>query len=203
MRRVNRLGVAVILVALIGGCTLPAPRDNYPDGCSGVPGDDTLPPSALPADLATHGPGAPGQVVELLARARPGWGSPIPLLYVFDASGRHETQFRNPHTLAVDRAFRVAEDDAYWYESIDDGVYQVPEFGQCDIAAILGTTPSFRAPAGGLLFFQFVVPGACDQCDAITRAIEELLAAHPDLPMRWVRVMVPPSVGKLRIDEDA
>lgn len=203
MRCIDRALVAIACVVLLGGCVWPAPRGEAPPGCSGVPGDDTPPPAALPAGAATHGPGGSGQIVDLVARARPSWGSPIPLLYVFDGAGRFETRFRNTRTPLVDPVFRAAEQDAFWYEGLDDGLYEVPELGQCEIAAVLGSAPSFRAPDDGLLFFQFVVPDVCDECDEITGAIERFVAAHPDMPVRWVRVMVPRSVGKLRVDEDS
>lgn len=203
MPGVPQIASMMLLLALLAGCVWPAPRGKMPPECSGIPGDDTPPLSALPAGIATHGPGGSGQVVELVARARPGWGSPIPLLYVFDDAGRFETRFRNPRTLVVDPVFLAAEQSAYWYEGVDDGVYQVPELGQCEIAAVLGTAIPLRAPAGGLLFLQFVVPDTCAECGEITDAIERLVGANPSMPVRWVRVMVPRSVGKLRVDEES
>ena len=58
---------------------------------------------------------------------------------------------------------------------------------------------NFRAPPGGIQFVQFVMP-ECVECEQISAAIEAVISAHPALPVRWVRITVPRSVGPLRDD---
>ena len=199
------LPTLVTVVVMSAGCASSPPYGSYPDGCSGVPGDDASPPWALAHEQATHGPGSLGRAVELTAVSRPPWpwNGALPPLYVFDDRGGPETRFRNPHTLLDAPAFASAETKAYWHEGVDGGIYQVPEFGACDLAAMLDQTLSVRAPQGGLLFFQFIIAQPCTTCDEITSAIDTLIHAHPTLPVRWIRVLVPPSIGKVDVVESS
>jgi hypothetical protein len=58
---------------------------------------------------------------------------------------------------------------------------------------------SFHAPQHGLLFVQFVV-ASCGECDRISSAIRTVIATHPELPVRWVRIRVPGNIGSLDHD---
>lgn len=194
--------LVAVVILLLSGCVLQPRYGVYPAGCSGVPGDDTPPPWNKVADAVTHGPAGTGVIVEHTAVSGPPWpwtGS-VPPLYVFDDEGNFETRFRNRDTLLLDPAFVEAEAEAYWVEVVGDAGYQVPDFTACDIAAMLGQAPSFRAPPGGLLFVQFVTE-ECDACDGVERAIDALVALHPDLPVRWMRVRLPAAVQATGSDD--
>ena len=62
---------------------------------------------------------------------------------------------------------------------------------------MLSEPVSFHALPRGLLFMQYVVP-SCDECDRITSAIRMVIATHPDIPVRWVQIRIPPSTGSLK-----
>lgn len=124
---------------------------------------------------------------------------PIPLLYVFGEEGEHVMSGHNLAKLLGDPVFAEAERNAYWGEVVDGNFYRVPELDRCSQAAMLSGGLNFRAPQGGIQFVQFVAP-KCDECDRISAAIERIIADHPALPVRWVRIAVPRSVGTLRED---
>jgi hypothetical protein len=95
-----------------------------------------------------------------------------------------------------DPVFVQVEREAYWGEVADGHFYHVPWLDKCSQAAMLDKEISFRAPSNGILFVQFLAP-SCDECDRITKAIDRFIVQNPTVPVRWVRVSVPRSVGTL------
>lgn len=126
-------------------------------------------------------------------------GRGIPLLYVFDSEGDYVTRGHALAKLLGRDAFLQAERDAYWGEVVDDAYYEIPNLDKCSQAAMLEGGLNFRAPSGGIQFVQFVMP-KCIECEQISAAIETVIAEHPAVPVRWVRIKVPRSVGTLRDD---
>ena len=203
MQRMTSEKRALLLIAallFVGGC-MSAPVGTLGSGCSGVPGDFRNPEAATTAGEATHGPGAPSRVIERVATARPpGPTVPgdhaIPMLYVFDPDGGYVNLVHPLAELLRDPAFVDAANDAYWGEVVDDSFYFVPNLDKCSQAAMLDGDLNFLAPAGGIQFVQLVAPN-CGECDEISTAIERVIATHPDLPVRWVRIAIPRSIGTL------
>jgi len=98
--------------------------------------------------------------------------------------------------LLTNPAFVQVEKEAYWGEVVDNRYYQVPQLDKCSQAAMLSEPISFRAPPNGIMFMQFLAP-SCSECTQLTQAIEAFVAQNPQMPVRWVQVTVPNSVGKL------
>lgn len=199
----TRWFLAGALMLASSACSV-APVGKVGAGCTGVPGDFRTPAGFDVPGSATHGPGASGRVIEQVAVARPPGatipgGRGIPLLYVFDPDGDYVTRGHRLTTLLERPAFVQAESDAYWGEVLDDAYYEIPNLDKCSQAAMLDGDLNFHAPPGGIQFVQFVVP-ECDECEQISAAIEAVIADHPALPVRWVRIAVPRSVGTLRKD---
>lgn len=185
-----------LLGLALAGAAMPAPSHasvsppgTLPAGCSGVPGDLRTPTQSTAAGVPTHGPGAVGRPVALTAVARPD-ASSIPPLYVFDDHGRHVMAGDKRFKVLDDPAFDRADHAAYWGELVDDAFYRIPWLDKCAQASMLAEPVSFRAPQDGVLFMQFLTP-ACAECAALTAAIEGVIAGHPTLPVRWVRISVP------------
>lgn len=189
-----RLRCGVFLVSLLVGCSA-APRGKVPDSCSGVPGDFRTPNASLDAGHATNGEGTEGQPVELKAIARPP-GNIIPLLYIYGPDAEYVVGNHPYSKILSDSAFTQVASEAYWGEAADGRYYQIPWLDKCSQAAMLDTGISFRAPPKGILFMQFLAP-SCEECDRITKAIEGFISQNPTMPVRWVRVTVPRSVGTL------
>lgn len=148
---------------------------------------------------ATHGPAGTGKPVELTAIARPATGNVIPLLYVFDDGGRHVTSGEPLADKLASPAFRKAEQQAYWGEFSGGRYDRIPWLDACSQASMMREPLSFRAPAGGLLFVQYVAP-LCSECIGLGSAIRNLIDANPALPVRWVRITVPANIGSLTSD---
>jgi hypothetical protein len=147
---------------------------------------------------ATHGPGAPGRPLELQAVARPPALSPvIPLLYVYDADGDYVSAYHSLAKILTDAAFEQVAKEAYWGEIADNHWYWIPWLDKCSQAAMLKESVSFRAPPDGIMFMQFLAP-FCSECTRITTAVEDFIAKNPKMPVRWVRVSVPGSIGSLK-----
>jgi len=148
---------------------------------------------------ATHGPGAQGQPVALTAVARPPvslLGGVVPLLYVYGPDGEYVSGRHAYEKLLTNPTFVQVEKEAYWGEVVDNRYYQVPQLDKCSQAAMLSEPISFRAPPNGIMFMQFLAP-SCSECTQLTQAIEAFVAQNPQMPVRWVQVTVPNSVGKL------
>jgi hypothetical protein len=182
---------------LLAGCVAAVGR-LAPD-CSGVPGDLRDPAASKAPVLATHGPGAPGQPVDLVATYRPAsteWPDRVylPSLFVFDDAGQHVTAGHPRRGLLADPVFGVLEKQAFWGEVMDDGYYLVPNVDKCNQASMFRGGLDFRAPSGGLLFVQYVAD-RCADCSATAAAIEGVIRENPQLPVRWIRVAVPRSIG--------
>ena len=186
------------IALLVCGCSV-APVGTLPRECSGVPGDFRTPNAMLEPGAATHGPGTNGQPVELNAVARPwpGLGGAIPLLYIYDPVGDYVFGSHSYEKLLTDPAFVQVENEAYWGEIVDNRYYLVPQLDKCSQASLLGAPISFRAPPKGIMFMQYLTSG-CTECAHLTKAIEDFIASNPDMPVRWVRVSVPGSIGSLR-----
>ncbi|QWF15568.1 hypothetical protein [Lysobacter capsici] len=126
-----------------------------------------------------------------MASLSPGKDRSVPPLYIFGAGGEHITEPVAENTWwSDDPTFERLRDEAYWGEVVDRQFYRVPWLGQCEIGRLLPHAEPMRAPPGGLLFLQFLTPG-CAQCGDATAAIQRLVAAHPELPVRWVQIEVP------------
>lgn len=188
--------IAFLAAALCAGCV--APIGRLPMGCSGVPGDFRTPAAAVEQGEATHGPGAPGRPVAMAAVSRPPlpMGAAIPLLYVFDDEAAYVNRLHGRSELLADPALALVEKEAYWMEADDTSVYLIPELDKCQQSAMFKESFSFVAPSGGLLFVQYI-PETCAQCVEITAAIERLIASNGELPVRWIRVAVPRTIGEL------
>jgi len=191
-----RLTIWVMLASLLFGCGT-APRGRLPADCSGVPGDFHTPDTSLRPGDATHGPGTQGRPVELEAVARPpSRNSVIPLLYIYGPQGEYVVDTHPYAKLLKDPAFVQVRKEAYWGEVVDSSYYQVPWLDKCSQAAMLGRDVSFVAPPKGILFMQFVPP-SCAECDRLTKAIDDFTQQNPAMLVRWVRVIVPRSIGAL------
>lgn len=190
----------ILCFALLLQACASAPRGVLPDSCSGVSGDLRLPTGGDAIVPATHGPATAGRAIELTAIARPATSEFIPLLYVFDDRGEH-VHAGTPHaeTLTAS-AFRKVEAEAYWAEVSGGGFWRVPWLDTCAQASMLREPLSFRAPAGGLLFVQYLAP-LCSECVGLTIAIQGVIDANPTMPVRWVRINVPPGIGSLQSSE--
>jgi len=186
--------IASALALLLTGC-LSAPIGALGDECSGVPGDFRTPATNAPTDPSD----STAEVVRLTARARPATSSVIPLLYVYDENADHVFRNTEPGEVLTAAIFEAMEREAYWGELVDDQFYRVPWLDKCSQASMVSIPLDFRAPRGGLLFVQFETQ-QCDECDAIATAIRDVTAAHPALPVRWIRIDVPRNVGRLRRD---
>lgn len=194
---IGRFACGFVFALVLSSCSQ-LPAGKMPPECSGVPGDFRTPNAFLQPGSATHGPGAPGRPIELQAIARPPFGSTvIPLLYVYGPEGEYVVG-RHPYsTKLTDPAFVQVEKEAYWGEIVDNRYYQVPQFDKCSQAAMLGPDVSFLAPAQGIMFMQFLAP-FCSECGRVTSAIEGFIANNPRMPVRWIRVSVPGSIGVLK-----
>jgi hypothetical protein len=188
--------LALFLAAALAACAS-VERGVRPKSCSGVPGDLRVPNGGDVLAPATHGPGATGRPVELTAIARPATSEVIPLLYVYDDQGVNVTEGHPLARMLMAPAFRKVEREAYWNEVTGSGYYRVPWLDACSQASMLPEPISFHAPAGGLLFVQYLSP-ICSQCAGIATAIHGVIGANPTLPVRWVRISVPPQIGSLK-----
>ncbi len=179
---------------LLAGC---ASTGRYAAECSGVPGDFRTPNASAQPGIPTHGPGGTGEPVEITAKAKPPWGiGSIPPLYVFDADAAHVNGLHPLSRLLEQPVFRQAEEQAFWGELVGESFHLVPELDACSQAAMLESGISFKAPPDGLLFMQYTTPG-CVQCQAVSVAISELIESNPGLPVRWIKVTVPRSIGRV------
>jgi len=196
-----RLALSVIFCCsgLLTACATVAPYGSFAVGCTGVPGDLRTPhgDSVVSQQAAT----APGAAVplELTATARPFNSPGIPLLYVYDEDSGHVMSGMPIAKVLVDPVFAKVEAEAYWNEVAEGHFYRIPWLDKCSQASMLREPISFHAPPHGLLFVQFVV-SSCDECDRISSAIQAVIATHPELPVRWVRIRVPASIGSLKRD---
>lgn len=186
-------------VGFLTACTTVAPYGSFPVGCTGVPGDLRTPnrDDVLAHPAAT--PIGPAGPIELIATARPFNSSAIPLLYIYDEDSAHVTSGMPIAKVLIDPIFAQVEAEAYWNEIAEGHFYRIPWLDKCSQASMLREPISFRAPAHGLLFVQFVV-ASCDECDRIRSAIRAVIATHPELPVRWVRIRVPGNIGSLKRD---
>ncbi|WP_157754086.1 hypothetical protein [Lysobacter capsici] len=190
VRRAVAIAGALCLLAACASNPKAEAKDWLAD-CSGVPGDPTTPAALDTAGPATHGPGAPGRAVRLVASLLPEEDLPVPPVYIFGAHGEHITGPDAGNTWwSADPTFERLRDEAYWGEVVDRRFYRVPWLGQCEIGRLLPHAEPMRGPPGGLLFLQFLTPD-CAQCGDASAAIERLVAAHPELPVRWVQIQVP------------
>lgn len=183
---------------LLASCTTVAPYGSTPVGCTGVPGDLRTPKDD---DLLATPAASAGRVepINLVATARPFTRTGIALLYIFDEKSNHVTSGMPLAKMLIDPVFLQVESEAYWNEVNDGRFYRIPWLDKCSQASMLNEPISFRAPAHGLLFVQYVVP-SCNECDRISSAIRAVIATHPELPMRWIRVRIPASIGTLKHD---
>jgi hypothetical protein len=186
---------AFTLVLLMIGCSA-APRGRMPAGCSGVPGDQRLPGSEAPLPAPTHGPMGSSEPIELTADARPFSSSQIPLLYIYDEGAGQVMVGEGKGKLLTDPAFMQVQQEAYWSEIDSGAFYRVPWLDKCSVASMVSGEINFHAPAGGLLFVQFLTP-KCSECDRLTNAVQLVLSQNPELSVRWIRITVPRSVGHL------
>lgn len=122
--------------------------------------------------------------------------SRLPGLYVFGPQGEFVSGLHRPDPRLADPAFRRAEETAFWSELVDGHIYHVPWLDPCSIDAMVGVPLGFRAPEDGLLFVQ-LVGDDCRVCRSIDAAIETVLAEHPELPVRWVKINVPARFARI------
>jgi hypothetical protein len=94
--------------------------------------------------------------------------------------------------------FMQAEKERYWGEIVGDRFYLIPWLDKCSQSSMLEHAVDFRAPESGLLFVQFVAPG-CGRCAEVSDAIRAAIVANPSMPVRWIEVSVPRSVGRVSI----
>jgi hypothetical protein len=141
--------------------------------------------------------GASVEPVERVAKLRPFSSHEIPLLYVFDERAAYVTSGTPMAKLLADPVFAQVDAEAFWAEVADGHFYRLPWLDKCSQASMLSEPISFQAPARGLLFVQYVAP-ACTECERISAAIRALTAAHPDVPVRWLHIRIPPGIGKLQ-----
>jgi len=186
----------ILCIAVLLQACASAPRGALPASCSGVPGDLRTPGGGDAIVPPTHGPAGTGHAIELTAIARPATSDFIPLLYVFDDRGAHVVSGTPLAAKLTASAFRKVEAEAYWGEVSGDSYYQIPWLDACSQASMLREPLSFRAPVGGLLFVQYVAP-LCSECAGLAIAIQGVIDANPALPVRWVRISVPPDIGSL------
>jgi hypothetical protein len=123
--------------------------------------------------------------------------SRLPGLYVFGPEGEFVSRLHRFDPRLADPAFARAEEVGFWSELVDSHLYHVPWLDPCSIDAMVDMPLGFLAPEDGLLFVQLVGDG-CRACRSIDTAIEALIAAHPELPVRWVKIHV--SARFARID---
>ena len=182
---------------LLAACSTVAPYGSFPVGCSGVPGDSRTPKGDdVVAQPSPPGPAGP---IELIATARPFNSPGIPLLYIYDEDSDPVMTGMPIAQVLIDPVFAQVEKEAYWNEVVEGHFYRVPWLDKCSQASMLSEPISFRAPSHGLLFVQFVV-ASCGECDRISSAIRRVIATHPQLPVRWVRIRVLGNIGSLRHD---
>lgn len=135
--------------------------------------------------------------MQLTAKAKPPWGiTSIPPLYVYDTDATHVNGWHPLSNVLEHPVFREAEEQAFWGELVGESFYLVPELDTCSQAAMLEPGISFKAPPDGLLFMQYTAPD-CVKCQAVSVAIAELIESNPGLPVRWVKVTVPRSTGRV------
>jgi len=162
-----------------------------------VPGDLRTPKgdgvSAPPAAASPAGP------IELVATNRPFNSSAIPLLYIYDEGSNQVTSGMRLAKVLIDPAFAKVEAEAYWSEVAEGHFYRIPWLDKCSQASMLREPISFHAPPHGLLFMQYIA-SSCNECDRISSAIRKVIATHPELPVRWVRIRIPGNIGSLKHD---
>ncbi|HET7845013.1 MAG TPA: hypothetical protein VFL14_12740 [Xanthomonadales bacterium] len=175
----------VLACTLLAGCV--APRGRLAPECTGVPGDFRTPAASVAGD---------GEPVPRVVRAvaRPYSADVIPLVYVFDDEARYV--FAMDRKVLSDPIFAHAEKHGFWLEG---GYGFIPDLDKCSLSSMLEAPVDVRAAPGGLSFVQFRMPG-CAECAQVTAAIEALRVAHPEIPVRWLVIDVPKSIGKLRPD---
>lgn len=125
----------------------------------------------------------------------------IPLLYIYGADAQYLNSWSSQSALLSSPAFIAAERESYWAEVVDDQMLHVPTLDKCAQQSMLAEPISFHAPAGGLMFVQFVAAD-CAECERIQSAIEALITTQPQLPVRWLRISINPGVGTLTTVED-
>jgi hypothetical protein len=196
-KRHFNLSAIFCCAGFLTACTTVAPYGSLPAECSGVPGDLRTPNGdgvlAQPA-VAPAGPSGP---TELIATARPFNSTGIPLLYIYDEDSDHVTSGMPIAKVLIDPVFAKVEAEAYWNEVAEGRFYRIPWLDKCSQASMLREPISFHAPPHGLLFVQFVV-SSCNECERISSAIRAVIATHPELPVRWVRIRIPANVGSLK-----
>lgn len=186
-------------VGILTACTTVAPYGSFPAGCTGVPGDLRTPKGdGVPARPAAA-PAGPARTIELVATARPFNSTGIPLLYIYDEDSDQVMSGMPTAKVLIDPVFAQVEREAYWSEVVEGHFYRIPWLDKCSQASMLSEPISFHAPPHGLLFVQYVV-AACSECDRISSAIRAVVATHPELPVRWVRIRVPGNIGSLQHD---
>ncbi|MEH6417596.1 hypothetical protein [Pseudomonas sp. CGJS7] len=197
---------AVLAVCAAVGCAHVGAdaEDDFetPPGCSGVPGDFRTPDAARRADPPTHGPGTLATPARIKLRREAVRWKELPPLYVFDPdgarvyslSGHDPTRDDIPLEWLRQAPFDRAEAVSYWGEVVDNQFYLVPEFDTCELIAALDQPLGTSAPPRGLLFLQYVSRD-CRSCDELSRAIEQVIGAHPDRPFRWVQIESPVPVS--------
>jgi len=115
---------------------------------------------------------------------------------VYDSDGNYVSADHPQSKALTDPAFVQVTKEGYWGEIVGNRWYWVPHLDKCSQAAMLKESVSFRAPPEGIMFMQFLTSG-CPECARITSAIEAFIAKNPEMPIRWVRVSVPGSIGSL------
>jgi hypothetical protein len=188
--------LAFATAMLLGACAHEAPVGKLASGCSGVPGDFRSPGVKIADSSPTQGLASPGKIEQRVAVAKPVSSSTIPLLYVFDDDGNYIHPSARARLLE-DPAFERVDREGYWTEVAEGAFYKIPWLDKCSQASMLRDPFDFHAPKNGLLFVQYLPP-ACNECKALTAAIHRVVVAHPELPVRWVQIVVPRSIGVLR-----
>lgn len=198
---VRRAAIVAALIPMLSACNGNVRSQN--EVCRTA--DDTGPVRAATNAPATHGPGiVGGKPVQL--RATGGWPhhtidmhlsiKAFPMLYVFDDKALYAQRIGKATNAALgDPLFEESAGTAFWSEVVNDRYYELATFSSCSQTEWLGDDFNFRAPAGGLLFVQYVTPH-CPGCERVSAAIQHTLDAHPDLPARWVQYDLASTTGK-------
>lgn len=189
----RRLPVTALFFALaIGASNGRAAAEETsaaPAVCSGVPGDPVN-PSTSATVAATHGPGiadaAPVQLAATADHTLRFAPRSIPMLHAYDDKGGFAADLTHTVPALKGKLLQRALQRGFWGEMSGGGYYSVPWFGSCDQTQLLGSDFVFRAPAGGVLLVQYRTRD-CRACDRLDKAIGQAIAAHPDVPYRWVQ----------------
>lgn len=180
---------SLLLAGALGGCAMTA-RNAAINGLCGSQ-EEVLRASSSPRWVPppTHGPGRTGTAIRGTLVLYEGYSRMSPL-YIFDEHADY-VKVRDAATAALltDPAFARAEEGSYFGEVVDEEFYWLPEFDKCYQARMLVKPMSFYAPPGGLLFVQYLW-SRCAECDELTNAIQRLIDANPQLPVRWMQFTV-------------